>query len=75
MSDATIELVYPTQWFLDLPLPILTGLETHYMEARRLAEREAPKQAEAEAEDVAMSDGEEGPGGQGGEEATFGRRK
>ncbi len=28
----TIELVYPTQWFLDLPLPILTGLETHYID-------------------------------------------
>jgi len=24
------ELVYPTQWFLDLPLPILNGLKTYY---------------------------------------------
>ena len=28
-----IELVYPRQWFLDLPLSILTGLETHYIDA------------------------------------------
>lgn len=25
------ELVYPTKWFLDLPLPILTGLESYYV--------------------------------------------
>ena len=32
-SDSeTIELVYPTQWFLDLPPPILDGLETHYID-------------------------------------------
>ena len=29
----TIELVYPTQWFLDLTLTILTGLEAHYIDA------------------------------------------
>ena len=30
----TVELVYPTQWFLDLPLPILTALETYYVEVQ-----------------------------------------
>lgn len=28
----TIELVYPLQWFLDLPLAILVGLEKHYID-------------------------------------------
>lgn len=32
-SDSeTMELVYPTQWFLNLPPPILDGLETYYIE-------------------------------------------
>ena len=32
-QSATIELVYPTQWFLELPQTILAGLETHYINA------------------------------------------
>lgn len=32
-KGVTMELVYPTQWFLDLPLPILNRLETHYIDS------------------------------------------
>lgn len=31
-DSETIELVYPTQWFLNLPLPILMGLKTYYID-------------------------------------------
>jgi len=31
-DSETLELVYPTQWFLDLPLPILTELKAYYIE-------------------------------------------
>ena len=31
-NSKTSELVYPTQWFLDLPVAILTALKTHYID-------------------------------------------
>jgi len=31
-DNETMELVFPTQWFLELPVPILTGLEAHYID-------------------------------------------
>ena len=30
-QTTTMELVYPTKWFVDLPMPILTRLETYYV--------------------------------------------